>query len=313
MPIAALGDAVGERLVHLGDGGVVGPVGIAVPDTAPADTLAGPAPLRVPDVVSARDRRPVGLDDQRVVGRRVAGVRHRLGDVADRAGDLVGAGGDGARREPVLHVRVVVAVVLPPPRRRQPVGDAALDDVGEAEVVGADQDRDRIDVVVSGELLELYDLALAGGAVVPVEARLEIATGLGVRTGARAGQVERHHSPADVGLRRLRAVAARCRLGGVGRVVEVGVRSGVVAPRGIVGVARPATRLAGDRRVSDRHDPTRWRRSLRRRHTAGVGGRNDERTDQRRCGTDQNHQSRTLDTHRTPPSVVVTCRRDVSS
>jgi hypothetical protein len=52
----------------------------------------------------------------------------------------------------------------------------------------------------TGELAELHHLALAGRAVVPVEAGLEVAAGLRVRARTRAGEVERVDPAADVGL-----------------------------------------------------------------------------------------------------------------
>ena len=70
---------------------------------------------------------------------------------------------------------------------------------------------------VVANCLQLHHLALAGGAVVPVEPGLERAAGLRVRACAGAGEVQRSDAAADVHLGCPRAVAARDRLAGTGR------------------------------------------------------------------------------------------------
>ena len=210
-------------------------------------------------------------------GVGVARVGHRLAHahqrVLDGGGLLLLARGGEARR----HVRVVAAVVLPPRRRGRPVGHAALDDRAEAVVVGADHHDDGLDVARGGLLAEPQRLALAAGRVeVEVDAGLEVlarARAGRARARARAGEVEAGDAAADVRLRGLGAVAAPDRL--ARRGVPVGGRAERVDVRGgVVGVARPAAGLAGDRRVAEGHH-------RRRAHPGAVG--------QRRWGESEHH------------------------
>ncbi len=84
------------------------------------------------------------------------------------------------------------------------------------------------------------------------------AAGLGVRARTGTGEVERVGAAEDVGLGGLGTVAAGDLLGRARRVVEVRVgATGVDLARRLVGVAGPSAGLAGDRRVTDGHDPRR--------------------------------------------------------
>ena len=230
--------------------------GVAVPGAAAADRLARPAGLRVAEAAAARDRRPVGLGDDLVLRGAVAGVVHRLADAAERVAHVGGLGLLARGGEARGHRGVVAAVVLQPRRRRQPVGHAALDDRGEAVVVGADHHHDRVHVVRLRVVLQRERLALAAGAVgVEVDAGLEVLAGAGAagrRLRARAGEVEAR-DVADVRLRGPRAVAAADRL--AGRRVPVRARAQRVDARGgLVRVAGPAAALAGDGGVAQRDD-----------------------------------------------------------
>src|SRR5690606_21689866 len=166
----------------------------------------------------------------------VPGVGHGLADPEDGVADGGGLGGHVGGREPALDAAVVVAVVRPPRRRGEPVDAAGLEDVGEAVVVGPDEQGDHLDPVGDGELLQGEGLALAVGPVVEVDAGLEVraAAAVGGGAGARAGHVQAAGG-ADVDGRRLGAVAARYLLGGAPRVVPVGVgAAGVDLAGGLV-------------------------------------------------------------------------------
>ena len=119
---AGLGRTVLDRVVDRRQGRVDGPVGVVVPEAAAPGVLTRVAGLAVAEAAARRDRGHVVLDDDRELRRRVAGVRHRGVDVQDRVPDRGRLGGDVRRREVRCHRRVVVAVVLPPRRRGQPVG-----------------------------------------------------------------------------------------------------------------------------------------------------------------------------------------------
>ncbi len=206
---------------------------------------------------AARERRPVGLGDDLVLRRAVARLGHRLAHALQRAGDVGGLGRLPRRGEARGHGGVVAAVVLQPRRRRDPVGHAALEDRGEAVVVGPDHHGDGLDVVRARVLLQRQRLSLAArGVRVEVDAGLEVlarAGAAGARLRSGAGEVGAQHAAADVRLRGLGAVAALDRL--AAPRVAVGARAERVDARGgLVGVAGPAPCLTRDGRVPERHD-----------------------------------------------------------
>ena len=210
----------------------------------------------------------------------VAGVAHRRAHAQQRVAHVGGLGRLPRRGEARGHRRVVAAVVLEPRRRGDPVRHAALEDRGEAVVVGADHHGDGLDVVRARVLLERQRLALAArGIGIEVDAGLEVLAGAGAaraRLRARAGEVGAQHAVADVRLRGLRAVAALDRLA-ARRVPVRGRAERVDARGGLVGVAGPAPRLTRDGRVPERHD-------RRRPHAGPVrgGGRRQRQPELRR-------------------------------
>ena len=183
---ARLGGGVHHRVVDRRQQRGVGVVGVRVPEAAATRRLPGEAGLRVAEARGVRDRRRVVLDEDRELGARVAGVPHRRVDVEDRVLDRGGLcrharGGHLAR-----HRAVVVAVVRPPRRGVEEVGDAVGDDPGEVVVVAADRDRHERDVVRRRIRLEQFRLTLVPVAiVVEVESRLEVAAAR-VRLGCRS-------------------------------------------------------------------------------------------------------------------------------
>ena len=291
--------AVADGIVDGRHRGVVRPVGVVVPEPAATRRLPGVSRLRVAEPGALRNRRRVRLHDDLVRAVGVAVVQHRLTNVQDGTLDVCGLRRDARRREVRLHVRVVVAVVRPPGRREQEVLDAGLHDVGEPVVVRADEHRDGLHVVRRRELLQHQRLTLVPARVaVEVEPGLEVTRSRRLRVGARtgAGQVHAVHATTDVDLGRLRAVAAVDLLGGVGRVVVVrGRAERVDVRRAAVRVAGPATRLAGDRRVADAHDPGRS-------HAGAVGvRRRGSRGHHRGHDGAEQHADGQLASHRFPP------------
>ena len=249
------GDGALDGVVDRGQGAVVGPVGVLVPEAAATRALPGVAALGVAEARGLRDRRGVGLHQERpgVVG--VPGVAHGGAQVGEGGGDARADGVDVGRGEVRGDRAVVVAVVLPPARGVEEVRDAGGDDVGEVEVVAADGDDDELDVVRGRELLQRLGLAdVAGAVVVEVQPGLEVAAG-GVGGGlrARAGEVLAEGAGADEHLRRLAAVAAVDRLAVRGVPVGRGAQR-VGGGRAAVRRPGPAAGLTGDVGVTDGDD-----------------------------------------------------------